>query len=67
MKADEIKAAKKGARSSSSRSRSARSPSPTTCPGVKSGLKLDGKTIADIYLGKIKTWNDPEIEALNPG
>jgi len=36
-------------------------------PGVKSGLKLDGKTIADIYLGKVKTWNDPEIAALNPG
>jgi len=36
-------------------------------PGVKSGLKLEGKTIADIYLGRIKTWNDPEIAALNPG
>ncbi len=36
-------------------------------PGVKAGLKLDGPTIADIYLGKIKTWNDPAITALNPG
>ncbi len=36
-------------------------------PGVKSGLKLDGATIADIYLGKIKTWNDPAIASLNPG
>lgn len=36
-------------------------------PGVASGLKLDGKTIADIYLGKVKTWNDAEIAALNPG
>ncbi|MFI5005100.1 MAG: phosphate ABC transporter substrate-binding protein PstS [Solirubrobacterales bacterium] len=36
-------------------------------PGVKAGLKLDGTTIADIYLGKIKTWNDPAIKALNPG
>jgi phosphate transport system substrate-binding protein len=35
--------------------------------GVQTGLKLDGKTIADIYLGKVKTWNDPEIKALNPG
>jgi phosphate transport system substrate-binding protein len=35
-------------------------------PGVKTGLKLDGKTIADIYLGKVKTWNDAEIKALNP-
>ena len=36
-------------------------------PGVKAGLKLDAKTIADIYLGKIKTWDDAEIKALNPG
>jgi phosphate transport system substrate-binding protein len=36
-------------------------------PGVKTGLKLEGKTISDIYLGKVKTWNDPEIAALNPG
>jgi phosphate transport system substrate-binding protein len=36
-------------------------------PGVKSGLKLDGNTIASIYLGKVKTWNDPAIKALNPG
>jgi phosphate transport system substrate-binding protein len=35
--------------------------------GVKSGLKLDGKTIADIFLGKVKTWNDPEIASQNPG
>lgn len=36
-------------------------------PGLKSGLKLDGKTIADIYMGKVKKWNDSEIAALNPG
>ena len=36
-------------------------------PGVNTGLKLEGKTIANIYLGKIKAWNDPEITALNPG
>jgi phosphate transport system substrate-binding protein len=35
--------------------------------GVKSGLKLDGPTIAKIYLGQIKTWDDPAIKALNPG
>ena len=35
-------------------------------PGVASGLKLDGKTIANIFLGKIKTWNDPALKALNP-
>jgi phosphate transport system substrate-binding protein len=36
-------------------------------PGVKTGLNLDGKTIADIYAGKVKTWSDAEIKALNPG
>jgi len=36
-------------------------------PGVKSGLKLDGKTLGDIFLGKVKTWDDAEIKALNPG
>ncbi|HEY1592507.1 MAG TPA: phosphate ABC transporter substrate-binding protein PstS, partial [Solirubrobacteraceae bacterium] len=35
--------------------------------GVKSGIKLDGTTISDIYLGKIKSWNDPAIKSLNPG
>jgi len=36
-------------------------------PGVKSGLKLDGKTIADIYLGKVKKWDDAAIKSQNPG
>jgi phosphate transport system substrate-binding protein len=36
-------------------------------PGVKSGLKLDGPTLAAIFSGKIKTWNDPAIKALNSG
>ena len=36
--------------------------------GVKPGeLKLDGPVIADMYLGKIKKWNDPAIASLNPG
>jgi phosphate transport system substrate-binding protein len=35
--------------------------------GVKSGLKLDGPTVAKIFMGQIKTWNDPAIKALNPG
>jgi phosphate transport system substrate-binding protein len=35
--------------------------------GVKTGLKLDGKTIADIYLKKVTKWNDPEIAGLNSG
>jgi len=37
-------------------------------PGITPGqLKLDGKTLADIYLGKITKWNDPAIAALNSG
>jgi phosphate transport system substrate-binding protein len=30
-------------------------------------LKLDGPTIAGIYLGEIKKWNDPKLAALNAG
>lgn len=35
--------------------------------GVPNQLHLTGKVLADIWLGKIKTWNDPAIKALNPG
>ncbi|MBV9470712.1 MAG: phosphate ABC transporter substrate-binding protein PstS [Abitibacteriaceae bacterium] len=35
-------------------------------PGVQS-LKLDGPTLANIYLGKVKKWDDPSIAALNAG
>jgi phosphate transport system substrate-binding protein len=30
-------------------------------------LKLDGETIAGIFMGQIKKWNDPKIAALNAG
>ena len=30
-------------------------------------LKLDGATVADIFMGKITKWNDSRIAALNPG
>jgi phosphate transport system substrate-binding protein len=37
-------------------------------PGIKSGaMKLDGATLADIFLGKIVMWNDPAIASLNAG
>ncbi|MBU6442222.1 MAG: phosphate ABC transporter substrate-binding protein PstS [Betaproteobacteria bacterium] len=37
-------------------------------PGIKPGeLILSGPVVADIYLGKIKKWNDPAITKLNPG
>jgi phosphate transport system substrate-binding protein len=36
--------------------------------GIQSGsMKLDGPLLADIFLGKIKTWNDPRIAELNSG
>ena len=35
--------------------------------GVKAGeLKLDGATLAAIFLGEVKRWDDPRIKALNP-
>jgi len=33
---------------------------------VKSALKLSGATLAGIYLGQIKTWQDPAIKKDNP-
>lgn len=36
-------------------------------PGVKANeLRLDGATLADIFAGKIKKWDDARIKALNP-
>ena len=35
-------------------------------PGVDSNLKFNGAVIANIYLGKIKFWNDPALVKLNP-
>jgi len=36
--------------------------------GTQSGkLRLTGPVLADIYAGKIKTWNDPAIVQANPG
>ena len=37
-------------------------------PGINPGqLKLSGKVLGDIYLGKVTQWNAPAIAALNPG
>lgn len=34
---------------------------------MKAGeVTLSGEVLGDIYLGKIKKWNDPAIIALNP-
>jgi phosphate transport system substrate-binding protein len=35
--------------------------------GVPNGIHLTGPVLADIWMGKIKTWNDPAIKKLNPG
>jgi phosphate transport system substrate-binding protein len=36
--------------------------------GVKPGeLVIDGPTLAKIFLGDIKSWDDPALKALNPG
>ncbi len=40
----------------------------TNMDGVQPGqLRLSGEVLADIYLGKIKNWNDKAITDLNPG
>jgi len=36
-------------------------------PGASGTLKLDGDTVAKIYLGTIKDWSDPAITAANGG
>jgi phosphate transport system substrate-binding protein len=35
--------------------------------GLPNHIRLDGKTIAGIFLGNIKRWNDPAIRKLNKG
>jgi phosphate transport system substrate-binding protein len=35
--------------------------------GAPKHLKLTGPVLADMFLGKVKTWNDPAIAKLNPG
>jgi phosphate transport system substrate-binding protein len=36
-------------------------------PGVKNLLKMDGPTLAKIFMGQITSWNDPAIQSLNKG
>jgi phosphate ABC transporter phosphate-binding protein len=35
--------------------------------GVQAPLRFSGTVLADIYLGKIRKWNEPELAKLNPG
>lgn len=36
-------------------------------PGLGAPLQLDGELLADIFQGRVKTWNDARIAALNQG
>jgi phosphate transport system substrate-binding protein len=36
-------------------------------PGVSAELKFTGALLADIFLGKIKKWNDPAVAKVNEG
>lgn len=37
-------------------------------PGMPHGqLRLTGEVLARIFLGKVETWDAPELHALNPG
>lgn len=36
-------------------------------PDVQAQLRFTGQVLADIFLGKLKNWNDPAIAAINPG
>ena len=36
-------------------------------PGVKGSLHFSGPVLADIFLGTIKSWDDPKIKEINPG
>lgn len=36
-------------------------------PEVQTQLRFTGQVLADIFLGKIKNWNDSAIAAINPG
>jgi phosphate transport system substrate-binding protein len=35
-------------------------------PGVKGNLQFSGPVLADIFLGSIKTWDDPTLKEINP-
>ena len=39
---------------------------PYNVPGAGGRIRLDGATLAGIYLGKITSWNAPAIKKLNP-
>lgn len=36
-------------------------------PGLAAPLQLSGELLAEIFMGKVKSWNDPRVAVLNPG
>ena len=36
-------------------------------PGLQTQIRFTGRVLADIFLGRIKNWNDPAISSLNAG
>jgi phosphate transport system substrate-binding protein len=36
-------------------------------PGVKQELRFSGSLLAEIFLGEVKSWDDPQVLKLNPG
>lgn len=38
-----------------------------TLKGVTEPLKFTGPLLADIFMGKVKKWNDPALQEINPG
>jgi phosphate transport system substrate-binding protein len=36
-------------------------------PGVRGNLRFSGTVLAEIFLGTVKSWDDPQIKELNPG
>src|SRR5262249_52985606 len=35
-------------------------------PGIEQPINFSGEVLADIFLDRIRTWNDPRLQALNP-
>ncbi len=40
---------------------------PTNISGVSKAINLDGGTLANIFRGAVRSWNDPSIRRANPG
>lgn len=40
---------------------------PTNISGVSRGINFDGRVLADVFSGKISSWNNPRIRKANPG